>query len=69
MRIVFIITGLNKGGSEAVLYRLTTADKENTHQVISLMNFGLYGERLTKADVPVHTLNMPRILLGGWFDD
>jgi glycosyltransferase involved in cell wall biosynthesis len=60
MHILHIITGLNNGGAEAVLYRLTTADKENTHQVISLMDFGLYGERLTKADVPVHTLNMPR---------
>jgi glycosyltransferase involved in cell wall biosynthesis len=60
MHMLHIISGLNNGGAEAVLYRLTTADKENTHQVISLMDFGIYGERLTKADVPVHTLNMPR---------
>ena len=59
MHILHIITGLNNGGAEAVLYRLSTADKENTHQVISLMDFGLYGERLAKADVPVDTLNMP----------
>jgi len=60
MHILHIINGLNNGGAEAVLYRLTTADKEITHQVISLMDLGVYGERLTKADVPVHTLNMPR---------
>jgi len=58
--ILHIITGLNNGGAEAVLYRLTTADKENTHQVISLMDIGLYGERLTSAGIPLHTLNMPR---------
>lgn len=62
MKILHIITGLNNGGAEAVLYRLTTADKENTHQVISMMDGGIYEKLLTRAGVPVHTLEMPR----GW---
>jgi len=67
MRILHIITGLDNGGAEAALFRLTTADKENTHQVISLTDSGLYGERLAKAGVPVHILDMPhgRVTLKG----
>lgn len=60
MRLLHIITGLNNGGAEATLYRLVTADRQNTHQVISLTGAGLYGDRLTAAGIPVHTLNLPR---------
>jgi glycosyltransferase involved in cell wall biosynthesis len=60
MKILHIITGLNNGGAEAVLYRLTIADRENTHQVISLMDSGIYGVRLIAAGIPIHTLDMPR---------
>jgi len=62
MRLLHIITCLNNGGAEAVLYRLITADKQNSHQVISLMGPGLYGERLRVHGIPVHSLHMPR----GW---
>lgn len=58
--ILHIITGLNNGGAEAVLYRLTTADQENTHQVISMMDSGIYGKRLEAAGICVHTLDMLR---------
>ncbi|MBN2570040.1 MAG: glycosyltransferase [Deltaproteobacteria bacterium] len=59
MKILHIITGLNNGGAETVLYRLTTANTENTHQIISMMDSGFYGERLIMAGIPVYTLNMP----------
>jgi glycosyltransferase involved in cell wall biosynthesis len=60
MKILHIITGLSNGGAEAVLYRLTTNDHKNTHEVISLMDEGVYGELLTRAGIRVYALHMPR---------
>ena len=59
MKIVHIITSLSDGGAEAVLYRLCTFDKKNTHIVISLMDEGKYGALLEKSDIAVHCLDMP----------
>ena len=60
MTITHIITGLNDGGAEGVLYRLCAHDTENRHVVISLMDEGKYGPRLIASGVDVHCLNMPR---------
>ncbi|VUX54850.1 Glycosyl transferases group 1 family protein (fragment) [uncultured Woeseiaceae bacterium] len=60
MNILHIITGLKNGGAEAVMYRLISSDRNNGHQVISLRDFGFYGEYLISAGIPVYTVNMPR---------
>lgn len=62
MRIFHVITGLNNGGAEAVLLRLISGYRcqENQHYVISLMDRGIYADRLEQAGVTVHTLNFPR---------
>ena len=60
MRVTHIITGLNDGGAEAVLYRLCAHDSECTHVVISLMDEGKYGPLLRHAGVDVHCLGMSR---------
>lgn len=56
-RILHIITGLNDGGAEAVLYRLCIQDPSK-HQVISLMDDGKYGHMLKEQGVPVYNLNL-----------
>lgn len=58
--ILHIITGLNDGGAEAVLYRLCTADHCHKHHVISLMDRGKYGPMLEAAGIPVTTIGLPR---------
>lgn len=59
MKVLHIITGLNDGGAEAVLYRMCHFDKDNQHIVISLMDKGKYGSMLDELGVDVFTLNMP----------
>ena len=59
MDILHIITGLNKGGAEVVLYRLISADRNNNHVVISMMDYGHYGIPLERSGVSVHCLFMP----------
>jgi glycosyltransferase involved in cell wall biosynthesis len=59
-KILHIITGLNNGGAEAVLYRLCKNDSENQHAVISLMDLGKYGPLLLDSGIDVYTLKMPQ---------
>ena len=58
MKICHIITGLEDGGAEAVLYRLCKNDLKNQHSVISLSGTGKYGKLLESINVPVTSLNM-----------
>jgi len=60
MKIVHVISGLDDGGAEAVLYRLCSSDKAVEHYVISLMDEGKYGALLREAGVQVSCLSMPR---------
>lgn len=60
MIVAHVITCLNDGGAEAVLYRLCLANPQNSHVVISLRDEGKYGSLLRKAGIAVHCLNMPR---------
>ncbi len=60
MNLLHIITGLNDGGAEAVLFRLCTQDAEDSHQVISLTGAGKYGPMLVARGIPVTCLDMPR---------
>ena len=67
MKILNVITGLDNGGAEAVLYRLCVYDKSYKHIVVSLMDEGKYGPLLKKTGVDLYCLNMPagRITLLG----
>jgi glycosyltransferase involved in cell wall biosynthesis len=61
--VVHIITGLQTGGAEMMLYKLLSEVSEGRNarfQVVSLMPDGPIGERIRKLGVPVTTLDMPR---------
>jgi glycosyltransferase involved in cell wall biosynthesis len=67
MKVLHVITGLNNGGAEGVLYRLCKYDTEHEHVVVSLMDKGKYGLLLEKEGIEVLCLNMPqgRLTLSG----
>ncbi len=62
MRVLHIITGLDDGGAEAVLYRICKLDKEYQHIVISLQGQGKqkYVSLLQKCNISVHALNFSK---------
>lgn len=60
MRILHVITGLDQGGAEAVLWRLIGATKSCRHSIVSLLDEGLYGPRLLVVGCEVVPLCMPR---------
>ncbi len=62
MKILHIITGLDVGGAETMLYRLATNMDSTrfTSRVVSLIEPGAMGDKLTAAGVPVDSLGMQR---------
>jgi len=58
MKVLHVITGLNDGGAEAVLYRLVTKSSEHSHTVVSLMDMGKYGPLLEGLGAKVFCLGM-----------
>ncbi len=57
-KILHIITGLNDGGAEAVLYRLCKASPEGIrHHVVSMLDKGKYGPMLQASGIGIHTLD------------
>ena len=58
MRIIHIITSLDDGGAEGVLYRLCKNDDKHKHVVISMMDEGKYAPMLRNVGIDVYCLNM-----------
>jgi glycosyltransferase involved in cell wall biosynthesis len=63
MRVVHIISGLEQGGAESVLYRLSGACTACSHIVISMSGRGIFTEKLSNIGVEVYHLN-----ISGWWD-
>ena len=57
LRIVHIITSLETGGAQSVLYRLCLADRIDDHAVVSLNRHEPFAERLEAAGIRVHRLD------------
>lgn len=60
-KILYLITGLNTGGAEMVLYNiLSRMDRDKfAPEVVSLMDRGTFGDRFEALGIPVHTLGIP----------
>lgn len=59
MKVLHIITSLNNGGAEGVLYRLCKYNNKVEHIVISMMDEGKHGPLLKTEGVEVLCLNLP----------
>ena len=59
-KVVHIITGLNTGGAEMMLYKLASSRALSGFrmEVISLGSVGPVGDRIREAGIPVSALNM-----------
>lgn len=59
-KIVHIITGLNNGGAEMMLYKLLEGvdKKKYKIEVISMMDKGIMGPKIEKQGIKVYTLDM-----------
>lgn len=60
IKIVHIITGLGSGGAEHMLYKILryTDKKKYHHEVISLLDEGVYGKKIKDLGIKVHCLNI-----------
>jgi len=58
MKVVHIISNLNNGGAEGVLYRLCKSDTIQNHIVISMTGEGKYKLMLRNVGIDVYCLNM-----------
>jgi glycosyltransferase involved in cell wall biosynthesis len=62
LKVVHLITGLNVGGAEMMLYRLLVGMERCRYAnvVVSLIDPGPMGKRIEDLDIPVYSLGMPR---------
>ena len=59
MKILHIITGLNKGGAETLLCNLCQFDKEHEHEIISLSYVKDSQSLSSMHNFSIHSLNFP----------
>jgi glycosyltransferase involved in cell wall biosynthesis len=62
--IVHIITGLNQGGAESVLYKICKETTEKfSHSVVSLTDKGFFSKQFDSLDIPVYAINFRNFFL------
>ena len=59
---MFIITGLNQGGAESMLYKLLLNINRSIFDcsVVSILDLGFYGEKIQSLGIPVFCLNLKK---------
>lgn len=64
IKLIHIITSLDTGGAQMMLYKLLSAASRDEFdlQVISLLEAGTLGEKISRLGIPVWSLNMQRSL-------
>ena len=63
MKIVHIITGLDKGGAENALFKLLKTMKNSYDlEVICLGKEGFYSNKIIDLDISIHYLYLKKIL-------
>src|SRR5215472_107550 len=66
-RVMHVITGLQAGGAEMMLYKLLSARTGRVeHTVVSLGTAGTLGPRIEALGVPVHALGLNPSLPNPW---
>jgi len=65
IKIAHVITDLNTGGAEMMLYKLLHGTDKNKFQscVISMRDMGTIGDKIKALDIPVYCLHMRRGIL------
>lgn len=60
VKILHIISGLGNGGAEKNLFKIATCSNKEQfkHIIVSLKDYGWYGEELIKNDIKVYELNI-----------
>lgn len=60
IKILFVITGLNQGGAEEMIFKLLTYIDKNKFEcvVVSMRDTGCYGAKIAKLNMPVYCLNI-----------
>lgn len=58
--IIHLITGLDTGGAEMMLYKLVANNSFFKHSVVSMIDIGPIGEKIRAVGIPVYTLKMQR---------
>jgi glycosyltransferase involved in cell wall biosynthesis len=61
VKILHVITGLTAGGAERMLYNVISNINKLKFKpvVVSLMDTGIWGDRIEALGIPVHTIGMP----------
>ena len=57
IKILHLISGLNDGGAESLLFNFICNSETNIHYVISLKGFGKYGKLIEDKGIKTYYLN------------
>ncbi len=60
MKVIHIISGLNRGGAESILFSLVSSSSLSNHTIISMTDEGIYGAKLRNCGANVHALGMTK---------